>query len=294
MSAPISAFIVTKNEETRLRRTLAALRPWVDEIVLVDSGSSDRTADIARSMGARVFCREWNGYGNQKRFAEQQCRNDWVLNVDADEVITPGLADEICALFDAEHHPEPGGYRIRILTVYPGDEKPRPFAHDYNVVRLYHKAVGHYRSHAIFDRVMIESALIRQLLKPIYHYSYVSLAHIIEKNNNFSTFRTEASPLRSRRSTMVRLWFEFPFSFVKSYFFRRHCTGGWKGFYFSLCYAFLRTTMIAKMLERASSADKPHVASVVQLPRLNNSRRLAIKAAEQSSPAQGSSGAHTF
>jgi hypothetical protein len=93
---------------------------------------------------------------------------------------------------------------------------------------------------------------------------------------------------------MVRLWFEFPFSFVKSYFFRRHCTGGWKGFYFSLCYAFLRTTMIAKMLERASSADKPQAASVVQLPRFNSSRRLAIKAAEQSSPVQGSTGAHPF
>jgi glycosyltransferase involved in cell wall biosynthesis len=294
MATPISAFIIAKNEEARLARTLAALRPWVDEIILVDSGSTDGTVEIARRMGAKVLHRDWDGYGGQKRFAEEQCRNDWLLNVDADEVVTPALAAEIQALFEAGRWPEPGGYRVRILNVYPGDERPRPLADDYNVVRLYHKAAGRYRSHPIFDRVLLDGAPARQLAKPIFHYAYTSLAHVIEKNNQFSSFRTASIPLRSRRAMLTRLWFEFPFSFFKSYLLRRHCTGGWKGFYFALSYAFMRTTAVAKMLERISAAEAPRATSVVPLPPLKAARRARVNGAERPAPARGSGGAHTF
>jgi glycosyltransferase involved in cell wall biosynthesis len=290
MAAPISAFIIAQNEEARLPRTIAALRSWVDEIIVVDSGSTDRTVELARSVGAKVFYREWSGYGNQKRFAEKCCRNDWVLNVDADEVVTPALADEICGLFSGENRPRPGGYKVRILNVYPGDQKPRPFADDYNVVRLYHRAVGRYREHPIFDRVILKETPPRQLSHPIYHYSYISLAHIIEKNNKFSSFRTESFPPRSRPYLLFRLWFEFPVSFLKSYFLRRHCTGGWKGFYFSLCLAFLRTTVVAKMLERASSPDATRPTSAASLQPLKTVR----DASERPHAVISADGAHTF
>ncbi|WP_210191659.1 MULTISPECIES: glycosyltransferase family 2 protein [Rhodomicrobium] len=254
MALPISAFIITKNEEARLARSLAALRPWVDEIVVVDSGSTDRTVDIARSMGARVLHRDWSGYGGQKRFAEQQCRNDWVLNVDADEVVTPELADEIRALFRGRTVPEPGAYRLRILTVYPGDEKPRPFAKDYNIVRLYHRSAGSYRDHPVFDRVVLNHTVPKQLRGPVFHHSYLSFAHIIEKNNQFSSFRSRHSKSRATSYLVPRLGIEFPLNFLKYYIFRRHLTGGWKGYYFSLCHAFMRTSRVAKMLE-AGNAD---------------------------------------
>ncbi|MGB0086008.1 MAG: glycosyltransferase family 2 protein [Rhodomicrobiaceae bacterium] len=272
MQVPISAFIITKNEEARLARTIAALRPWVNEVVVVDCGSTDRTVDLARSMGARVLHRDWRGYGQQKRFAEKQCRNDWVLNVDADEVVTPALADEICSLFRDGKALEPTAFKLRILNVYPGEETPRLFADDYNVVRLYHKSIGFYRDHPVFDRVVLKGTTPTQLAQPIFHYSYISLAHIIEKNNRFSSFRTERLPLRSRSYLLARLWFEFPVSFLKSYVLRRHFTGGWKGFYFSLCYAFLRATLIAKMLERASSVPITRSAAPVALPPLKPAR----------------------
>ena len=253
MPTPVSAFIITKNEEVRLPGTIAALQPWVDEILVVDSGSTDRTVDIARSMGANVLHRDWTGYGPQKRFAEQSCRNDWVLNVDADEVITPALATEIRDLFSDEPSPDPAAYKIKILTVYPGEEKPRPLAKDYNVVRLYDRRVANYRDHPVYDRVTSRADITKQLVHPIFHYPYISFEHLIDKNNRFSSFRSMTSKTDRKQVLPIRVVFEFPITFIKYYFFRRHFTGGWKGFYFALCHAFMRTSRIAKMLERAHS-----------------------------------------
>lgn len=249
MTLPISAFIITKNEEKRLPATLAALHGLVSEIVVVDSGSTDATVEIANAVGARVLHRSWTGYGPQKRFAEAACRNDWVLNVDADEVVTNTLADEIRSRFTGGT-PSPGVFSIRILNVYPGDERPRALANDYNVIRLYHRSVAGFRNHAVYDRVKsTPDVIVNQLSAPIFHYPYLSLEHIIAKNNCFSTFRASQSKPTSKPALTIRLIFEFPINFVKFYFFRLHCTGGWKGFYFALSQAFMRTSRIAKMLE---------------------------------------------
>ncbi|NJM35612.1 MAG: glycosyltransferase family 2 protein [Rhodomicrobium sp.] len=256
-------------------RTLAALRSWVDEIVVVDAGSTDRTVAIARAMGATVFHQDWLGYGGQKRFAEQLCRNDWVLNIDADEVVTKALAGEILALFHDGAMPAPGAYKLRILNVYPGEKKPRPLASDYNVVRLYHKTKGSYRDHPVFDRVVLKDTVPRQLKAPVFHFSYTSLAHIIEKNNRFSTFRSENSNLRPTHYLLFRLAIEFPMSFLKSYILRRHFTGGWKGFYYALCFAFMRTTRIAKMLESATAPRELSAKSSQPLPALKPVRNPA-------------------
>ena len=135
--AGVSAFIITRNEEARLGRTLSALA-WADQVVVVDSGSTDGTEQVARDAGAEFHVREWTGYGAQKVHAESLCSNDWLLNVDSDEVVTPELAAEIRQIADGDA--EPAAYRVRILNIYPGDDRPRPFANDYNVVRLYHRA----------------------------------------------------------------------------------------------------------------------------------------------------------
>ncbi len=91
MTLPVSVFVITRNEAARLGRTLGALG-WANQVVVVDSGSTDATCEIAREKGAEVHHRDWAGYGSQKVFAEAQCRHDWLLNLDADEVVTPDLA----------------------------------------------------------------------------------------------------------------------------------------------------------------------------------------------------------
>jgi glycosyltransferase involved in cell wall biosynthesis len=253
MILPLSAFIITRDEEARIGRTLAALRGLAEDIVVVDSGSTDATVAIAEGMGARVIHRAWEGYGQQKRFAEQQCRHQWVLNVDADEVVTPELAAELRALF-AAGPPAPGAYRLPILTIYPGDARPRPFASDYNVIRLYHRSAGSYRDHASFDRVDISGGPPGQLKAPIWHYPLVDWHGFNEKLNRFSSFQATLPSKHGDSFLKLRLFAELPINFIKTYIFRRHFTGGWKGFYFALGQAFMRTSRLAKMLEAREMA----------------------------------------
>lgn len=247
---PVSVFIIARNEAERLPRTLAALA-WADEIVVVDSGSDDATVEIATAAGARVAHRDFDGYGPQKVFAEGLCAHDWVLNVDADEVVSAQLADEIRDKATGT----PAAFRVRILNVYPGDERPRPWANDYNVVRFYHRSVGGYRDHRLFDRVA-HSGRAEQLSGAIWHHPLTSWAHFVEKENRYSSYAAETAKLRSRRALLWRLPFEMPLSFLKFFIFRRHFTGGWKGFMFALTAAFARTLRLAKMLARAEHATK--------------------------------------
>jgi glycosyltransferase involved in cell wall biosynthesis len=256
MTSPISAFIITRDEAARIGRTLTALQDLTDDIVVVDSGSTDATVAIAESLGARVLHREWDGYGPQKRFAEQQCRKDWVLNVDADEVVTPALLSEIRELM--ADNPPPGAYKIRILTVYPGDFGPRPWPRDVNAVRLYHRAVGSYRDHPSYDRVEVPDLDPAQLDAPLWHYPIVDWASHTDKLNRFSSFQAGLPYRYSDRALKFRLVSEFPINFLKTYIGRRHFTGGWKGFYFSISQAFMRTARIAKILEaREKDAGPP-------------------------------------
>lgn len=244
MTVPVSVFIITRNEAARLGRTLAAVA-WADQIVVVDSGSHDGTQDIAHAAGAEVHHHDWAGYGPQKVAAEALCRNDWVLNIDADEVVTKGLADEIAM----RARGNPGACRIRILNVYPGEEAPRLWANDYNVVRFYHRGVAGYRDHPLFDRVVTEVPP-EQMCAPAHHFPLMSLSHFVEKENRYSSFAAENMNPRSRNSLLLRLVIEMPVAFLKFYVLRRHVTGGWKGFAFALTAAFARTLRIAKALER--------------------------------------------
>lgn len=247
---PLSVFMIAKDEEARIGAAIDAVRRWADEVVVViDQRSSDATQEIAESMGASIYRQEWFGYGPQKRYAEQLCRNLWVLNIDCDEVVTPELAGEIQWLF-RHGTPHPGAYRTRILTVYPGDARPRCCANDYNVVRLYHRSVAAYRNHPVYDRVEVrEGITIGQLEKPIWHHAHINIDHAIEKAMRFSAFRAAESKPRSRAVLFARLAIEGPLTFLKFYLGRRHITGGWKGFYFSAVHAFMRLTRIARMID---------------------------------------------
>ncbi|MEM9147527.1 MAG: glycosyltransferase family 2 protein [Pseudomonadota bacterium] len=251
---PLSVFLITRDEAARLPATLAPL-VFAGQIVVVDSGSTDRTCEIAQTAGAEVYHRDWDGYGPQKGFAEDKCIFDWRLNLDADEVVTPALSAEIRALF-ADGPPQPGAFRVRILNVYPGDAHPRPLAADYRVVRLYHREAGRYRRHALFDRVELSGeAEEAELNAPIYHHPLLSWHHMVEKENRYTSFQAQSARSRGPFVLVLRLVAEFPIAFLKFYVLRRHCLGGWKGLAFAMIAAFSRWLRIAKLLERADRKE---------------------------------------
>jgi len=224
---PLSCFIIAKDEEDRIARTIRSVREWVDEVVVVDSESSDRTVAIASAEGARVITQPWLGFGGQKRFAEDQCRNDWVLNLDADEVVTEYLRQEIKALF-ARQTPNAVAYEMLVNLVYPGDERPRPWARDHVYVRLYNRKVLRFRDSQIHDSVVTDGQKVVRLRGAIFHHSIRSFEHLRaklkERMELSAKYRTSACQLSA-----LRLVLEFPANFYKYYIVRRHFMGGVKG-----------------------------------------------------------------
>ena len=142
---PISCFIIAKDEADRIGRTIESVQPWVNEVIVVDSGSTDDTMAVAIRAGARAISNAWPGFGQQKRFAEDQCTNDWLLNIDADEVVTPELCREIEALF-ANGSPPCVAYGMPVQLVYPGASKPRRWARDHWCIRLYDRRAVRFRA----------------------------------------------------------------------------------------------------------------------------------------------------
>ena len=137
----ISAYIVTLNEEKRLEKTLQALKEVADEIFVIDSGSTDNTQKIAEDNGAKFLFHEWKNISAQKHYGQELCHNDWVMSLDADEVLSPELIAEIKEKMKT---PTADAYKMKICDMLPGDKKPRLFAKTYNQVRLYNRKKKQY------------------------------------------------------------------------------------------------------------------------------------------------------
>lgn len=247
---PISIFIIAKNEADRLPRTLSAVRALTDDLIVIDSGSTDGTTALAEAAGARVFHRDWEGYGPQKRFAEDQCRHNWVLNLDADEWVPPELAAEIVALF-AHGEPAAEAYEIRIAEVFPGEAAPHPLAYALPPVRLYRRDKGRYSASPVHDRVdLAPGTRIARLKGIVHHFSVRSIGDQIGKLNAYSDQQVSDLAARGKRVPVWRIFVEFPAAFLKAYFVRRHFVRGVYGFITAMNYAFYRWLRVAKDYER--------------------------------------------
>jgi glycosyltransferase involved in cell wall biosynthesis len=247
---PLSIFIIVRDEADRIGRTIAAVRGLSDDIVVIDSGSTDGTQAIAANLGARVIERDWPGYGPQKRFAEEQCRHPWLLNLDADEVTPPVLVAEIAALF-AKGEPACDAYRLRIAEIFPGEGAPHRFAYALSPVRLYRADKGRYSPSPVHDRVDLSpDAKVGKLKGTIHHYSVRSLGEQMGKLNAYSDAQADDLDARGETLSVFRLVAEFPANFIKAYIGRRHALRGVYGFMTAMNYAFYRYLRVAKHWER--------------------------------------------
>ncbi|MFT3731056.1 MAG: glycosyltransferase family 2 protein [Hyphomicrobium sp.] len=253
--APVSCFIISKNEADRIARTIRAVRPWVDEVVVVDSESADDTVGVALAEGARVITQPWLGFGGQKRFAEEQCRNDWVFNLDADEVVTPQLMQEILAVF-ANERPGFVAYGMPLKMVYPGCAKPRPLARDHWYVRLYNRRFVRFRHSRIHNSVVTGSHAVGRLQAPIHHFSMRSFADMKRKLNERTWLLVDNASPNGAGSLRLRLLSELPMNFFKYYVVRRHCMGGLKGLRYAAIQASYRYLKIYRIWRAAQQREK--------------------------------------
>ncbi|MEZ5691606.1 MAG: glycosyltransferase family 2 protein [Rickettsiales bacterium] len=250
MTLPISVFIITKNESDRIATAINSVIDWANEVVVIDSGSTDDTVSVASFIGARVLYNEWEGYGKQKRFAEEECENNWLLNIDADEEITPELAEEIKKIF-ASGEPDADAFIIDVRDLLPNEIKLAPLAHTNRCLRLYRFDKGRFSKSPVHDSVIMNKGCkIKNLKNPILHRSFRSISHAIEKMNSYSDMQAkELAAGKGMSLPRLRLVFEFSAAFVKSYFLRLYILRGVKGIIHANIYAFGRVMRIAKYIE---------------------------------------------
>ena len=267
MSAlPLSIFIIARNEADRIGATIRAVRDLTDDLVVVDSGSSDGTQALAADLGARVIHNDWPGYGPQKRFAEEQCRYVWLLNLDADEVVPPDLAARIRALF-ASGEPAHPAWSIGIAEIFPGETKPHPWAYTLTPVRLYRKDRGRYSPSPVHDRVELQPGATTGRLKGvIHHFSVRSLGDQLDKLNRYSDQQADDLAARGIAIPAWRVFVELPGNFLKAYLGRRHFARGVYGFLTAMNYAISRHLRVAKHYERRVAGIARRPAGTVRLP----------------------------
>jgi glycosyltransferase involved in cell wall biosynthesis len=245
----LSVFIIACNESQRICSTIEAIRGIASEVIVVDSGSVDSTRELAMARGAKVLDNVWLGYGPQKRFAEDQCQGPWLLNIDADEIVAPNLAEEIRTLFAAGEPPHQA-YRVRIAEQFPGEAEPHRFAYTLVPVRLYRKDAGRYNPSPVHDRIDLRTGVsVGWLRHRIHHRSVLSLSQQIRKLNAYSDVQVAEMMARGRRVQEWRILIELPMAFLKAYFMRRHFLRGFYGIATAANIAIARHLRIAKAIE---------------------------------------------
>lgn len=231
-----------------IERVVRAALMVADEVVIVDSGSTDRTKEIAEAAGARVFDQPWLGNGFQKRAAEERCRNDWLLDLDADEIVTEELAASIRSLF-SQGEPDKSVYELELVTVPPFGERWSNFSLAYRR-KLYDRRAIRMPEHKAWDQIDAPAGMrVGRVQGALDHYSFKNIAHVIDKLNKVSGVRARESRLKSRMSVTLRVLFAFPFYFLKHYLFRGMWRAGRYGFAVAMASAMGRWLRDAKMLE---------------------------------------------
>lgn len=236
---PISCFIIAQDESDRITNTIESVIDFVDEVIVIDSGSTDGTQDIAKQLGCKVFFNTWNGYGPQKRFGEDCTRNEWLLNLDADEYLSDEIKSEILQTFD-NNNDDYNFFSMKVTPIYPNWKRPRLFSASHQCVRLYNKRFGRFSNSPVHDSVQTNNSKVFYFKNHIYHNSVRSFKHLIEKEESYIQLQSKTLNDKNKIFLFLRIFIEFPLAFIKYYFIRRHFTGALTGLITALILAYYR------------------------------------------------------
>jgi glycosyltransferase involved in cell wall biosynthesis len=222
----LSVIIITKNEERHIAECLASVS-FADEVIVLDSGSTDRTCQIARELGARVHeTHDWPGFGPQKNRALSLATGDWVLSIDADERVTPELAQCISQTLANPRHQ---AYKIARLSNFCGRWIRHSGWWPDHVIRLFRRGSARFSDAAIHEKVLPDGS-VGILDAHFLHYPYADLDALIAKVNRYSTDAARMMHARGKRSSLPAVIGHSVWTFVRIYFFRRGFLDGREGF----------------------------------------------------------------
>lgn len=240
----LSAFVTTFNNAQTLSACLESVQ-WADEIVVLDSYSTDETMQIAEKYGAKTFQHEFLGYGPQKQSAMEKTSNRWVLLLDADEVLSPESQTEIQQLL--ERGPDCNGYELpRQEQMFWQMASTKSRLNGF--LRLFDKSKAHVSDMPIHAAPKVEGKIGR-LNAPFYHFGEIDIHTKIDKVNHYSTGLVADKVAKSRSANPWTMLFYPPFFFVRIYLFKRNYRNGWAGFIASVTMAFYAFMKYAKLYE---------------------------------------------
>ena len=245
---PVTATVITLNESANLRAALESLS-WADEIIVVDSESTDDTAAIARGFTDKVMVRPWPGYIAQKNFAAEHATHDWILSLDADERISPALAEEIRAI--VRQRPSAAGYRMPRVTFHLGRWiRSTDWYPDYQL-RLYDRRRARWAGRYVHESVKADGPVV-DLQGEILHYAYRDLAHHFQTMDRYTTLAARQMFEDGRRAGLLDLAMHPPAAFLRNYVLRGGFRDGIPGLIVSAMNARYVGLKFAKLWELCS------------------------------------------
>ncbi len=248
----LSAVIITRNEEENLPRCLASVK-FADEIVIVDSGSTDRTLDIAREYGARVCETEWRGFGLSKREGVSAANGDWVLSIDADEEVSSALAEEIQnAVRDST---SVAGYYIPRRTEFLGRWIMHSGWYPDPVLRLFRKDRGNFDEALVHEKVVLDGETGR-LRHDLLHYCYPSLDDYFRKFNRYTSLAAREAHQNGRKVGVRHVVINPLVKFVKQYVVKGGFLDGLEGLLLAIlsaCYVMVKYAKTRDLARRENS-----------------------------------------
>ena len=243
----LTATIITRNESANIDAAIESVS-WADEIVVVDAESTDDTAERARRHRARVEVRPWSGFSAQKNYAASIASNDWILSIDADERVTPELADEIKALLASE--PPHRGYRVPRLSWYLGRWiRGTDWYPDYQL-RLYDRRAGEWKERRVHESVSLKGAEPARLARDLQHFPYRDISHHLQTIDRYTTLAADDLIAGHSAPSIAGVALHPPFAFLRNYVLRGGFRLGSAGLVVSALNSYYVFLKLAKAWER--------------------------------------------
>jgi glycosyltransferase involved in cell wall biosynthesis len=221
----LSVILITRNEAANIHACLESVA-WADEIIVVDSGSTDDTVAIAREFTPHVHVHDWPGFGAQKNRALDYATGEWVFSIDADERVTPELRAEIEAAMDM---PRADAYEMPRLSSFCGRFMRHSGWHPDYVLRLFRRGKGRFSDALVHESVQTQGSTAR-LRWHLLHYSYRDLDDVLSKLNSYSSAASAMLQRRGKRGGLTQAVLHGLWAFIRTYFLRAGFLDGREGF----------------------------------------------------------------
>ena len=252
MSEPISVFLITLNEVAHIEQVLESVA-WADEVIVLDSGSTDGTVEIFKRMGVDSRHQDWLGYSAQKAAALQRCRNDWCLNVDGDEIVSAELAKE---LQDLTASREISAVEISINDSILGKFLSR-FSRKRRIIRLFRQSQAAYPTNrTVHENLQVSGSVVRSK-HCLHHLGYDDPTKYFAKQIKYAQLRAEDKFRAGKSGSLIKLWCVGPFTFFRTFLLSRLVLSGRAGLIVAAAeasYAFCKEAHLIKLSQDKSSS----------------------------------------